>query len=247
MFTAICAPSSIRDRAGSALATKRFGVTCLFALTMTCTVPLAKTAYAQDYVGAVYAGTNDSQKNGLVTYGRKSDGTLTYIGEYLSGGTGARLNTGGPVDPLISAHSVLNVDNRYVMQVNPGSNSVSSFRVNKDLSLSLVGVVPSGGFGPDTIVERDGVIYVANVDADGVYTGPQDQVGDLVAFTLNRETGRLAEIPNSKRQLVGRPSDLAVSPNGHSLVVSTTLDPLRFPTVPRMRSSRVLQSYGRDS
>jgi 6-phosphogluconolactonase (cycloisomerase 2 family) len=182
--------------------------------------PQALTTPGQDYLGAVYVGTNDSQKNGLVAYGRKSDGTLTYIGEYLSGGTGARLNTGGPVDPLISAHSVLNVDNRYVLQVNPGSNSVSSFRVNKDLSLSLVNVVPSDGFGPDTITERDGVIYVANVDADGVYTGPQDQVGDLVAFTLNSETGRLTEILNSKRQLVGRPSDVAVSPNGHSLVVS---------------------------
>jgi 6-phosphogluconolactonase (cycloisomerase 2 family) len=104
--------------------------------------------------------------------------------------------------------------------VNAGSNTISSFRVNKDLSLTLINVVPSGGFGPDTIAERDGVVYVANVDNDGVYTGPQDQVGNIVAFALNRETGRLQEIPGSKRQLVGRPSDLAVAPSGHSLVVS---------------------------
>ena len=58
----------------------------------------------------------------------KSDGTVAYIGEYLSGGAGGRLNTGGPVDPLISAHSVLNVDNRFVLQVNAGSNTISSFR-----------------------------------------------------------------------------------------------------------------------
>ena len=170
--------------------------------------------------GAVYAGTNDAQENGLVAYGRKPDGTLAFIGEYLSGGAGGRLNTGGPVDPLISAHSVLNVDNRFVLQINAGSNTVSSFRVNKDFSLTLIGVVPSDGFGPDTIAVRDGVVYVANVSNNGVFTGPQDQVGNLVAFTLHRETGYLQEIPGSKRQLVGRPSDVAIAPSGRSLVVS---------------------------
>jgi 6-phosphogluconolactonase (cycloisomerase 2 family) len=185
-----------------------------------CTPTIANSAQAQSYAGAVYAGTNDAQKNGLVAYGRKSDGTLAYIGEYLSGGTGRRLNTGGPVDPLISAHSVLNVDSRFVLQVNAGSNTVSSFRINKDFSLTLINAVPSGGFGPDTVAECDGVVYVANVDSDGVYTGPQDQIGNIDAFALNPGTGRLQEIPGSKRQLVGRPSDLAVAPSGHSLVVS---------------------------
>ena len=113
---------------------------------------------------------------------------------------------------------MLNVDNRFVLQVNAGSNTISAFQVNKDFSLTL-NVVPSGGFGPDTIAERDGVVYVANVDSDGVYTGPQDQVGNIVAFSLNRDTGRLQEIPRSKRQLVGRLSDLAVAPSGGSLVV----------------------------
>lgn len=206
-------------RTGNALAAKSASVMCLLALTAMCFATFAKTALAQDYTGAVYAGTDDGQ-NGLVAYGRKADGTLAYIGEYLSGGAGGRLNTGGPIDPLISAHSVLNVDNRFVLQVNAGSNTVSSFRVNKDFSLTLVSVAPSGGFGPDTIAERDGVVYVANVDSDGVYTGPQDQVGDIDAFELNRGTGHLQEIPGSKRQLVGRPSDLAVVPDGRSLVVS---------------------------
>lgn len=41
--------------------------------------------------GAVYAGTDDGLKNGLVAYGRETDGTLTYIGKYLSGSAGGRL------------------------------------------------------------------------------------------------------------------------------------------------------------
>ena len=176
--------------------------------------------HSRAVTGAVYAGTNDAEENGLVAYGRKPDGTLAFIGEFLSGGAGGRLNTGGPVDPLISAHSVLNVDNRFVLQINAGSNTVSSFRVNKDFSLTRVSVVPSDGFGPDTIAVRNGVVYVANVDNDGVFTGPDDQVGNLVAFTLNRGTGHLQEIPGSKRQLLGRPADLAIARSGRSLVVS---------------------------
>src|SRR5258708_20675714 len=140
-----------------------------------CTAIFEKTATAKNYTVVVYVGT-DGQTNGLVAYGQKADGTLAFIGEYLSGGAGGRLNTGGPIDPLISAHSVLNVDNRFVLQVNAGSNTVSSFRVNKDFILTLVSVVPSGGFGPDTIVERDGVVYVANVSSDGVYTVPPDHL-----------------------------------------------------------------------
>jgi 6-phosphogluconolactonase (cycloisomerase 2 family) len=191
----------------------------LVALLPVCSATIAKTAQAQAFTAAVYVGTDNTQENGLVAYGRNPDGTLAFIGEYLSGGAGRRLNTGA-VDPLISAHSVLNVDNRFVLQVNAGSNTVSSFRVNKDFSLTRISVVPSDGFAPGTIAEHDGVVYVANVDNDGVFTGSPDQVGNLVAFTLNRGTGDLQEIPGSKRQLAGRPSDVAVASSGRSLVVS---------------------------
>jgi 6-phosphogluconolactonase len=220
MFIKYRKTSPLHEKTDSALTIQSIGAVGLLVLLAVCSATITTTLEAQEFTGAVYTGTNDGQKNGLVAYGSKSDGTLAYIGEYLSGGAGGRLNTGGPVDPLISAHSVLSVDNRFVLQVNAGSNTISSFRVNKDFSLTLINVVPSGGFGPDTIAERDGVVYVANVDSDGVYTGAQDQVGNIVAFSLNRDTGRLQEIPGSKRQLVGRPSDLAVSPSGHSLVVS---------------------------
>jgi hypothetical protein len=49
-------------RTGNALTAKSAGVMCLLALTAI----FAKTALAQDYTGAVYAGTDDGQKNGLV-------------------------------------------------------------------------------------------------------------------------------------------------------------------------------------
>jgi 6-phosphogluconolactonase (cycloisomerase 2 family) len=190
------------------------------ALVMVGSAALAATAQAGSYVGAVYAGTDDTQGNGLVAYGRNSDGTLTLIDKYSSGGVGGRLNTGGAVDPLISANSVLNVDDRYVLQVNAGSNTVSSFRVNPDYSLTLVSVVPSGGIGPDSIAQQDGIVYVTNVERDGVLPGPADQVGNVVDFRLDRVTGALTAIPGSARDLLGRPADVAIAPDGRSLVVS---------------------------
>ena len=71
-------------RRGNALTAKSASVMCLVALSAMCSASFAKTAQAQDYTGAVYAGTDDGQKDGLVAYGRKADGTFACIGEYLS-------------------------------------------------------------------------------------------------------------------------------------------------------------------
>jgi 6-phosphogluconolactonase (cycloisomerase 2 family) len=211
------------------------------ALAVVGSAALVATAQAGSYVGAVYVGTNDAQGNGLVAYGRNSNGTLTLISKYLSGGSGERLNGGGPVDPLSSAGSVLNVDDRYVLQVNAGSNTVSSFRVNPDYSLTLVSVVPSGGFGPDSIAEQDGIVYVTNVDRDGVFTGPADQVGNVVGFRLDRATGALTAIPGSARDLLGRPAGVAIAPDGRSLVLS--LYNAGSPAIPREAAKAELESF----
>jgi len=209
-----------------------------------CTTALAAAAVTNssvDFVGAVYAATNDARGNGLVAYGRNSDGTLTFINESVSGEAGGRLNGGGGVDPLIAADSVLNVDNRYVLQVNAGSNTISSFRVNRDYSLTLVSVVPSGGFGPDSIAERDGIVYVTNVDRDGVFTGPADQVGNIVGFRLDRRTGVLTAIPESTWNLLGRPADIAIAPDARSLVVS--LYNAGSPAISREAATAELESF----
>jgi hypothetical protein len=57
---------------------KSVGVTCLLALTTVCSAALAKTALAQDFTGAVYAGT-DAQQNGLVAYSRKYAGERVQV------------------------------------------------------------------------------------------------------------------------------------------------------------------------
>lgn len=179
-----------------------------------------------DFVGAVYAMTNGNGQdqnptNSIVAYGRNGDGTLSNIGIFPTGGDGGDFDGGEGLDPLISAYAVTKSDdNRFVFAVNAGSNTVSSFRVNSDFSLTLVAQKPTQGIGPNSVAYYNGVIYVSNIDADGVFNGEPDQEGSIIGFYVNRR-GNLAEIPGSLRSLGNRPSALAFSQDGRWLAVSS--------------------------
>ena len=171
--------------------------------------------------GAVYVGTNDAAGNTIAAFGADTDGTLTPIDTYATGGLGGAFDGGEGLDPLISEDSVLNVDDRFVLTVNAGSNTVSSFRINRDASLSLVSTASTGGVGPNSIAHSGGLVYVSNVDSDGVFTGPGDQSGNVTGLNLDPVTGELTPIEGSTRELGNRPSDVEFSPDGGHIVVSS--------------------------
>ena len=174
------------------------------------------------FVGAVYAGTNKVSGNSIVAFGRNADGTLVPIAEYQTGGLGGVFDGGSDgLDPLIAEDAIVAVDNRFLLAVNPGSNSISSLRINSDLSLSLVGTASTGGVGPVSIAYRNGLVYVANADSDGVFAGPPDQRGNITGLRFDTGSGQLTPIANSTRQLDNRPSDVEFSPDGTHLLVSS--------------------------
>ncbi len=178
-------------------------------------------AVAGTFVGAVYSETNAFTGNALAAFGRNADGTLTPLADYATGGVGAITSTAGAsADPLMSSDSVINVRNRFVLAVNAGSGTVSSFRVQADYSLALVSTVATGGFGPNSIAEHNGLVYVSNVDKDGVFTNTMDQSGTVTGFRLNNFTGALTAIAGSTRDLGTRPSNVRFSPDGQHLVIS---------------------------
>ena len=172
------------------------------------------------FVGAVYAGTNKRDANTLAAFGALANGTLVQIAEYATGGRGGIFNSGNGLDPLISADSVITVDNRFVLAVNAGSNTIASLRVNADFSLTLIGTAPTGGFGPSCIAYRGGLVYVGNLDVDGRFTGEPDQIGNVTGFRFDTTTGQLTPIANSTRALRTRANDVEFSPDGRFLVVS---------------------------
>ena len=180
------------------------------------------------FVGAVFVATNDLENNELVSYGRFADGTLEVIGNFATGGAGSTEFDGGEgLDPLISADSiVVTEDEAYVLVVNAGSDTVTSFAVNDDFTLEQVSVVDSGGVGPNSIAIDDGLVYVTNIDRDGLALGeegtergePNDE-GNVVGFTLS-EGGELVPTGFSA-DLDNRPANIAFSADGDRIIVSS--------------------------
>ena len=188
-------------------------------------------------VGAVYAMSNGAGQvdgnvqgpNTVVAYGQAADGTLTLIGEYPTGGNGGDYDGGEGLDPLISAYAITKtVDNRFVLVVNAGSNTVTSMKVNDDFSLTVVDTEDTGDIGPNSIAHTlsaasgvNGLVYVSNISRpEFLALGEPAQQGSVIGYKL-MDNGSLEPIANSTRDLANRPSAVQFSPNGDFLVVAS--------------------------
>ena len=192
-------------------------LTCAALLCATTTPVLAQSSFA----GAVYVMTNDFSGNEIAAYGRNDDGTLQHIANVSTGGVGAAFDGGEGLDPLISAYALMiSPDNNFVFATNAGSNTVSAFQVNDDFSLTLLDTQPTRGFGPNSIAYYNNLLYVTNIDADGVFNGEPDQEGNMTGFRM-APNGSLVPIAGSTRSLGNRPSAIQFSPSGQFLVVSS--------------------------
>jgi 6-phosphogluconolactonase len=153
---------------------------------------------------AVYVQTNDAMKNEVVAYRRDSDGSLSKVGSYETGGGG----TGKPHLPSQSS-VVVGDDGAWLLVANGGSDTISLFAVEAE-GLRLADVAPSGGGTPTSVALHGSLVYVAN-NADAKITG----------FTI--ESGKLVGLPGSTRKLSGDgadPAQISFSPDGKTLVVT---------------------------
>lgn len=164
--------------------------------------------------GAVYAMTNGAEGNEIVAWSRNSQGLLTRLGSFATGGQGS----GGEIDPLGSQDALrLSDDRRWLFAVNAGSDDVTVFRVAAK-GLELVDRFPSGGRFPVSVTQRGDRLYVLNVGGEG----------QLAGFALEAD-GRLSAIPGAVRSLGlkggnppstgAAPSQVGFSPDGSWLVV----------------------------
>ncbi len=170
--------------------------------------------------GGVFAMSNSLEANTIVAYQRADDGTLTLAGEFPTGGLGGDFDGGEGLDPLISAYALINTpDNEYLMAVNAGSNTVSVMRVNADMTLELVDTESTQGTGPNSLAFREGLVYVSNIDSDGVFEGEPDQEGSITGFTFSN--GDLTPLVGSTRNLPNRPSAIRFSPDGEYILTSS--------------------------
>jgi WD40 repeat protein len=168
--------------------------------------------------GAVFVQTDNTAGNAIAVYDRGRGGTLSPAGTYATGGNGGVL-AGSVVDHLASQNSlVYDADQGELFAVNAGSNTVSAFDVNGD-HLHLRQVVSSGGSFPVSITVHGDVLYVLNALSGGTIQGYRLLNGSLAPIPGSSRA--LGLDPNATPQYVTTPGDIAFTPDGRDLLVTT--------------------------
>jgi 6-phosphogluconolactonase (cycloisomerase 2 family) len=166
----------------------------------------------------VFVQTDDPAGNRVVAYDRAHDGTLTQAGTYPTGGNGGIL-TGSVVDHLASQAS-LTYDAKHALlfAVNAGSNTVSAFSVHGD-RLKLRETIASFGQFPVSIAVHDDLVYVLNALNGGSVQGYR--VGANRLTPIDDSNRALGLDPSATPQFVNTPGQVAFSPDGAQLIVTT--------------------------
>ena len=168
--------------------------------------------------------TNNEVMNQIIAFYRDKNGMLTFVGSYPTYGRGtgtrevstATVNDG--VDPLASQGSLtLSRDGRFLLAVNAGSNTISSFIITDSGAPVLVDVKPSGGAQPNSVDVFGNLVYVSNVG-----NAANNFASNITGFRIDNN-GRLTPIPGSTHSLStfnAQPAQVLFTPDGSKIVVS---------------------------
>jgi 6-phosphogluconolactonase (cycloisomerase 2 family) len=180
--------------------------------------PLHSVARYPGAHAAVFVQTDNTVGNEIVAYHRAQDGTLSAAGIYPTGGLGGEL-AGSVVDHLASQGS-LGYDPRHALlyAVNAGSNTISVFAVTGD-RLSLRQVIGSGGEFPVSVAIHGDLVYALNAENGGSVQGYVVFGDHLVPIPGSNRALGLA--PNAAPQYTNTPGQVAFSPDGSQLIVTT--------------------------
>jgi 6-phosphogluconolactonase (cycloisomerase 2 family) len=181
----------------------------------------ASTVARHDFHGAydaVFVQTDNTAGNAVAAYHRAGDGTLTLAGTYATGGLGGVL-AGSVVDHLASQGSLTyDRDHGLLYAVNAGSDTVSVFAVSGD-RLALRQVIGSGGSFPVSVTVHGDLVYVLNALSGGSVYGYRVDDGKL--SPVPGSLRRLGLDPNATPQFTHTPGQVAFTPDGSSLIVTT--------------------------
>ncbi len=166
----------------------------------------------------VFVQTDNLAGNQIVAYDRAWNGTLTQAGVYPTGGLGGQLE-GSVVDHLASQGSLAyDQADGLLYAVNAGSDTISVFAVFGD-RLALRQVLGSGGSFPVSIAVHGNVVYVLNAENGGSVQGYVSAFGHLLPIP---GSGRALGLnPTASPQFTNTPGQIAFSPDGSKLIVTT--------------------------
>ncbi|HEX2570436.1 MAG TPA: beta-propeller fold lactonase family protein [Polyangia bacterium] len=104
----------------------------------------------------VYVLANHNGNNGVEAFRRdRTTGRLTRINRFPTGGEGFESIAGFGSNAIVS-------NGQYLFAVNPGSNTVSSLRIEQNGSLTLVSQEPTTGAYPATLTVNRDLLYVGS-------------------------------------------------------------------------------------
>lgn len=159
--------------------------------------------------GFVYTLSNQTSGNEVLAYKRSTDGNLTFFASYATGGNGTGSGLGNQGAVVIGGDDD---DNDILLAVNAGSNTISSFKINGNGSLTLRSTKNSGGTTPVSITVHENLVYVLNAGDDGNISG----------FTIG-ENGFLATLHGSVRPLSSNAAgaaQISFTANGRVLAIT---------------------------
>ena len=167
---------------------------------------------------AVFVQTDNTAGNAVAAYHRAADGTLTLAGTYPTGGLGGILS-GSIVDHLASQGSLMyDNDHGLLFAVNAGSDTVSVFRVFGD-RLELRQVIWSGGAFPVSVTVHGNHAYVLDALGGGTLYGYRIADGHLTPIPGSSRP--LGLDPNAAPQFTNTPGQVAFTPDGSRILVTT--------------------------
>lgn len=158
---------------------------------------------------AVYTLTNDGATNAIREFRRNTNGTLSFVADYPTGGSGSADGLDGSTNALVFDPG----SNRFYA-VNAGSNSVSVMSLGSDGQLSAVTTVNSGGIRPISVTAFADLIYVLNA-------GDAGTPANITGFRL--AGSQLTPIPGSTQALSAanpNPAQIEFAPAGTVLAVT---------------------------
>jgi DNA-binding beta-propeller fold protein YncE len=168
---------------------------------------------------AVFVQTDNPVANKIISYHRWSNGRLTFAHAYFTGGRGGVL-AGSVVDHLASQGSLTYDGARGLLfAVNAGSDTVSLFEAHGD-RLTRLQIVGSGGRFPVSIAVRGDFVFVLNALRGGSVQGFR-LTGDDRLQSVRGWNRPLGLDPKATPQFTNTPGDIAFSPSGSQLIVTT--------------------------
>jgi hypothetical protein len=219
------APRSDRTaaRAGRLARTAAFGTAAVAAAALFAAAPAASAASPARSGGRgagapVFVQSDNTAANTVVAYHRAGDGTLSRSGVYGTGGRGGMLD-GSQVDHLASQGSLAyDQSHQLLYAVNAGSDTVTVFSVHGD-RLQRLQDIASGGAFPVSIAFHGAQVYVLNA-LDGGSVQGFARIGDHLVSVPSWHR-KLGLDPSATPQFTHTPGQVAFTPDGSALVVTT--------------------------